>query len=71
MRRLILIIALVCCVCIGANAASAWERTGGKINTERIEGDSPEIRVSEGYVYVTTSRTITVKVFSILGQLIS
>lgn len=71
MRRLILIIALVCCICMGANAASAWERTGGKINTERIEGDSPEIRVSEGYVYVTTTRTITVKVFSILGQLIS
>ena len=71
MRRLILIIAVMCCICIGENAASAWERTGGKINTERIEGDSPEIRVNEGYVYVTTSRTITVKVFSILGQLIS
>ena len=71
MRRLILIFSLLCCVCLGANAASARERTGGKIHTERLDGDNPEIRVNEGYVYVTTSRTITVKVFSILGQLIS
>lgn len=71
MRRLILIIAMVLCVCIGANAASAWERTGGKINSERLDGEVPEIRVSEGFVYVTTTRTIIVKVFSILGQLIS
>lgn len=71
MRRLILIIAIICSVCLGANAASAWERTGGRTQTERIDADSPEIRVSEGYVYVSTSRTTTVKVFSILGQLIS
>lgn len=71
MRRLILIIAFVCSVCLGVNAASAWERTGGKIQMERIDGDAPEIRVSEGYVYVSASRAITVKVFSILGQLIS
>lgn len=71
MRRLILIFFVVCGICLEANAASAWERTGGKIQTERIEIDGPEIRVSEGYVYVTTSRPTTVKVFSILGQLIS
>lgn len=71
MRRLILIIAILLCVCSGANAASAWERTGGKVQTERIDADGPEVRVSEGYVYVTTTRSTTVKVFSILGQLIS
>lgn len=71
MRRLILTLAIVCSVCLGVNAASAWERTGGKVQTERIEAEAPEIKVSEGYVYVTTSRPITVKVFSILGQLIS
>lgn len=71
MRRLILIIVAVCGICLGANAASAWERTGGKIQTERIEVEGADVRVSEGYVYVTTSRPTTVKVFSILGQLIS
>lgn len=71
MRRLILIIAFLLCICCGANAASAWERTGGKIQTERVETEGPDIRVSEGYVYVTTTRPTTVKVFSILGQLIS
>lgn len=71
MRRLILILVCVCCVCCGASAASVWERTGGKVSLERIDGDNPEIRVSEGYVYITVSRTTTVKVFSILGQLIS
>ena len=43
MRRLILIFILTCCIGIGANAASAWERTGGKINTERIDGEYPEL----------------------------
>ncbi len=71
MRRLILIIVAVCGICLGANAASAWERTGGKIQTERIEVEGADVRVCEGYVYVTTSRPTTVKVFSILGQLIS
>lgn len=71
MRRLILITAILLCICCGANAASAWERTGGKMQTERIEAENPDVRVSEGYVYVTTTRSVTVKVFSILGQLIS
>ena len=71
MRRLILTCAVLLCICYGANAASAWERTGGKAQIERVEGDAPEVRVSEGYVYVTASRPTTVKVFSILGQLIS
>lgn len=71
MRRLILITAILLCVCCGVNAASAWERTGGKVQTERIDADGPEVRVSEGYVYITTTRPTTVKVFSILGQLIS
>ena len=71
MRRLIISCVVLLSICCGANAASAWERTGGKIQTERIEAEGPEVRVSEGYVYVTTSRTTTVKVFSIMGQLIS
>ena len=57
MRRLILILVVACGICLGANAASTWERTGGKIQTERIDIEGPEIRVSEGYVYVTTTRT--------------
>ncbi|MCM1449284.1 MAG: T9SS type A sorting domain-containing protein [Clostridiales bacterium] len=30
-----------------------------------------DVTVRDGYVYVTTSKTVTVKIFSILGQLIS
>ena len=71
MRRLILITAILLCICYGVNAASAWERTGGKVQTERIDAEGPEVIVSEGYVYVSTTRPTTVKVFSILGQLIS
>ena len=41
------------------------------MQTERIDAENPDVRVSEGYVYVTTTRSVTVKVFSILGQLIS
>ena len=71
MRRLILILLVGCGICFGADAASAWERTGGKVSLERVDGEAPEVRVSEGYVYVTTTRPVTVNVFSILGQLIS
>ena len=71
MRRLILLIAVALCFCCEANAASAWERTGDKIQSERLDAEMPEIRVSDGFVYVSTTRTTTVKVFSILGQLIS
>lgn len=71
MRRLIIILLAVSSICFGADAASAWERTGGKVSLERVDGEAPEVRVSEGYVYITTTRPVTVKVFSILGQLIS
>lgn len=71
MRHLILITAILLCICYGVNAASVWERTGGKVQTERIDAEGPEVIVSEGYVYVSTTRPTTVKVFSILGQLIS
>lgn len=70
MRCIILLIIMLCLYCV-ANAASAWERTDEKIQTERVETEEPDIRVREGYVYVTTSRVVNVKVFSILGQLIS
>ena len=71
MRRLILITAILLCICYGVSAAPAWERTGGKVQPELRDAEGPEVIVSEGYVYVSTTRPTTVKVFSILGQLIS
>ncbi len=71
MRRLILLTMMLLSVCCGVNASSLWERTGGKVQMERIDAENPEVRVNEGYVYITTSRPTNVKVFSILGQLIS
>lgn len=59
----------------GAYAASAgrWET----VKSERTEGKTvardqeTEIRAGRGVIYVTTSHPATIKVFTILGQVIS
>lgn len=56
-------------------AHTAWEemeqRPAADITIERPEGDTIEISVKDGYVYITTTKPVTVKIFSILGQLIT
>lgn len=38
---------------------------------QRIDAETPDVAVSDGYIYVATARPVTVKVFTILGQLVS
>lgn len=57
-----------------AHAQRQWEEMEtAPAAVERVEmqGDGIDITVKDGYVYVTTAKPVTVKIFSILGQLIS
>ncbi len=56
-----------------ALAQRQWEEMESElVVTDRGDnGDVLDITVKDGYVYVTTSKPVTVKIFSILGQLIS
>ncbi len=73
-RKLILSLALALLAAfVPAYGASAWEsaeRHGG-IPIENIDAEQPEISVRDGFVYITASSEVTVKVYTILGQLIS
>lgn len=73
MRRVILILVMLTALVSGARAAVAWEETErAPVSVERVEGDTPfEMATSGSYLYVTVSKPVTVKVFTILGQLIS
>ncbi len=55
-------------------AAPRWE----PVSTEQVadidpasEPDRVDVEIRDGYIYVATSRPVSVKVLSILGQLIS
>lgn len=48
-----------------------WEELPRRTDVEVVEQDSVEIKSQDGYVYITTSRPVTVKIFTILGQLVS
>ncbi len=57
----------------GVNAQRQWEEVASElvIPDGREDVEVLDISVREGYVYVTTSKPVTVKIFSILGQLIA
>lgn len=65
------IVALTAIVALGA--PPRWENVDVPPRTveQRVETDTPEIAVVDGYIYVTSSRPVAVKVFTILGQLVS
>lgn len=56
-----------------AEAQRHWEEmeSGIVVSDRGDSNDVPDISVKDGYVYITTSKPVTVKIFSILGQLIS
>ncbi len=76
MRRLVLTVFAAIAVFSAGNAA-AWEtvdradQATAHVQADRADSDQPDVWVRGGYVYITTSRPVTVKIFSILGQLIS
>lgn len=74
MKRIFIIIALaIVLVAPVSMAQQQWEvMSSEQVVPERLESaDVLDIVVRDGYVYVTTSKPVTVKIFSILGQLIS
>lgn len=61
-------------IAVAALGASPWEEVSkapvGQV--ERIDAEGGvDITVRDNYLYLTVSKPVTVKVFSILGQLIS
>ena len=78
MRLLCLILSLVALSatpCLAADPAPAWEQTatteaqGSDVQMDRDE--RIDVTVREGYIYVSTPKPVTVRVMTILGQLIS
>ncbi len=77
MRKVIATLLLFLCVAV-ASAAARWESVNAAgrqaLPTERLTDGSDagvDVTVSEGYIYVTCTRPTAVKVFTILGQLVS
>lgn len=72
MKRILLILTLL------LTAAGAWcdpikweessRPTDNQAIHQSVESEGVEITVKDGWVYVTASRTVTIRIFSILGQ---
>lgn len=73
LSRLLLIIMLLAAPMADALAASGWETVERRTaSIEKVDSDPvTDISVRDGHLYVTVNRRVTVKVFTILGQLIS
>ena len=53
-------------------AAAVWEEVAQKPErTEHIDAEDVDIATHNGYLYITTSRPVPVKIFTILGQPVS
>lgn len=78
LRQLVAMAALTASA-LSCGAAAGWESAdrvmtaAERAAVERAaDADAPaEVWVRDGYVYITAQRPVTVKIFSILGQLIS
>lgn len=72
MKRLLLI--LICLTLLTAAPvtlhADGWERIEN-LRDDPAEGERIDVAVRDGYVYVATNRAVTVKVCTILGQVVS
>ncbi len=51
-------------------AAPGWE-TISSSTADLGDSDRIDVVVKDGYIYITTNHVVNVKIFSILGQLIS
>lgn len=70
-RRLVLTAVMVVGLSVCVNASSAWESMPTPAGIEQADIDKVDVNVRDGYIYVYTPTRTSVKVFSILGQLIS
>ncbi len=75
MRRFIVIMLLALAVAVAEGATQRWERVDTPVRVllegQRADDEAVEVAVSEGYVYVEVQAREEVRVFTILGQLIS
>lgn len=70
----IIVVAILAFAPVYLQAQRQWEEMESELvvgDRADATGDILEVAVKDGYVYVTTSKPVTVKIFSILGQLIS
>ncbi len=74
-RFLIGLLVMVAVAVHGATTQPSWEEARDTATrtemSERTESEQIEIYARDGYVYINTPHPTTVKIFSILGQLIS
>lgn len=74
LRRLVTLVFVMSAVVLSAVASRTWEevdRLPGVHVEQRIDAqEEPYTTVSDGYVYVAVRQRTTVKVFTILGQLV-
>lgn len=76
MRKLLAILVLTFAAALGAMAAGtpAWEDVSSPVPAiaQTLDMDAEtEVVVRDGYIYLRNEHPVTVKLFSILGQLIS
>lgn len=73
-RRFMTLVVFVSAVVLSAAASRTWEevdRMPASAVEMRVDGaEEPYTMVSDGYVYVAVHQRTTVKVFTILGQLV-
>ncbi|MBD5265956.1 MAG: T9SS type A sorting domain-containing protein [Duncaniella sp.] len=74
MRRFVFIAFVVLSALLSSGAAPRWEAVDapGRIFTEqRAEQEGIDVAVNDSAIYVASQHQVSVKVFTILGQLIS
>ncbi|MDE6684718.1 MAG: T9SS type A sorting domain-containing protein [Duncaniella sp.] len=74
MRHLLTILVVALWALTASSAAPRWESVSVPVvpQTElKVDENGVDVAVSDGYIYIGTPRPVTVKVFTILGQLIS
>lgn len=54
-----------------AGQPNVWEKSRRPRQVEAVADEAMDVTVVDGYIYVTVQRPVSVKLFSILGQLIS
>lgn len=75
-RKILMAVAVMAAFCIQSDAAprATWEEVTSPaptvVNNFDAEADV-SVTVSDGFIYISSEKPVTVKIFSILGQLIS
>lgn len=75
MKRLLLTLIIIFSAAATASAASPWEEVSRQKTqqTERPAGENDDIEVTikDGWIYITATKSVQIKIFTILGQQIS